>query len=129
MLTLGRKLPIEGGRDAFAPEGVGHRLARKQSTAVHPRAKVGGYRDIRRCRDDALHKGGLLTRQLVEQRAEAELRGHRRVDGDRQLARHIERRRLQPARAVLGDRYAVKKGLQSIRWYRQTFEPAPLVSG
>jgi hypothetical protein len=28
-----------------------------------------------------------------------------------------------------GDRYAVKKGLQSVRWYRQAFEPVPLVSG
>jgi hypothetical protein len=65
MLTLGGKIPIESGWDAFALEGAGYRLAREQSPTVHPRAKVGGYRDVWRCGDDPLDKWRLLARQSL----------------------------------------------------------------
>src|SRR6202049_411399 len=115
MLTLWRKFPAERGGDAFTPKDVGHLLAREQSTTVHPRAKVSRHRDVRRRGDDALGKWDLLSCQLIEQRTEAKLRGHCRLDGDGQLGRHVERRCLQSACTLRGERYTVKKDLQLIR--------------
>ena len=52
---------------------------------------------------------GIAAPELVEQRAEAELRRHRRLDRDRQFRRHIDPRRLIAARLVGGERDAIEK--------------------
>ena len=106
VLALGREFPVEGRGDALALEGVGHRLAREQPAPVHPRSEIGRDRHVRRGRDDAGGKLGLLLAELVEQRAEAGLRRHRRLDIDRKVGRHRDRRRLcrRSPRAANGTR-------------------------
>ena len=87
VLALGRELPVEGRGDAFAFERVGHALAREQAAAVDPWAEIGRDRDVGRGGDDALGERRLLARQLVEQRAEAELRRHLGLDRHRRALR------------------------------------------
>ena len=59
---------------------------------------------------------GVCSRaELVEQRAEADLRRHLRLDRDRKLGRAPRLRRLQPARPPWRERHAVEEGLQLCR--------------
>jgi hypothetical protein len=83
MLALGREFPIEGGRDALALEGVGHGLVREQPAPVHPGAEIGRNRHVGRRRDDMLREIVVAAADLVEQRAEAGLRRHHRLNGHR----------------------------------------------
>ena len=129
VLAFRRELPVEGRWDALALERVGHRLAREQAAAVDPRSEVGRDRDIGRGGDDALRQRGLLARQLVEQRAEPELRRHGGLDRDRQHVRHLDLRRLQAALAALRERHAVEERLEFVRRRGETLEPVPLVAG
>ena len=66
---------------------------------------------------------------LVEQRAEAGLRRHRRLDGDRQSFRHVDRWRVETPRLAGGERHAVEEALQFVRRQRQAFELVPFVAG
>ena len=66
-------------------------FAREQPAPVHPGSEIGRDRDVGRGGDDAGRKLGLLLAELVEQRAEAGLRRHGRLDGDREVVRHVDR--------------------------------------
>ena len=81
VLALGRELPVEGRGDVLALEGVGHGLAREQAAPVHPGAEIGRDGDVRRGGDDAPREVAVAAADFVEQRAEAGLRRHRRLDG------------------------------------------------
>ena len=83
MLALRRKVPIERRGYLLALEGVGQFLARKQAAAVDPGAEISRDGDIGRGRDNAFRDVGLPAAELIEQRAEARLRRHDRLDCDR----------------------------------------------
>ena len=53
VLSLGRKVPVEGGRNLLAAEQVGFFRAREQAAAVDPGTEIGRHRDVRRSGDDA----------------------------------------------------------------------------
>src|SRR5262245_9369287 len=61
MLALGRKIPIERRRNAFALERVGHLLAREQAAPVDPSAEIGRDGDVGRGGDHALGDGALAA--------------------------------------------------------------------
>ena len=124
-----REFPVEGRGDALALEHVGHLLAREQVAPVHPRPEIGRDGHVGRGRDDALDEIRVAAAELVQQRAEPELRRHRRLDRDGELA--PAPRRAAPdmaARLFRRERHAIEERLQLVRRRRQPLEPVPLVA-
>ena len=128
VLTLRREFPVERRRDALALEGVGHRMVREQAAPVHPRSEIGGHGDVRRRGDDALREVAVVAADLVEDRAEAGLRRHCRLDADRQFRGHGDGRRLEPAVAGGGERHAVEESLHFLGGHVQALELVPLMA-
>jgi hypothetical protein len=111
MLALGREFPIERRWNVLALEDIGHLLAREQAAPVHPGSEIGRHRHVGRGGDDVSREIAIAAADLVEQRAEAGLRRHRRLDGDRQAVRHVDFGRVQAARGAGGERHTVEESL------------------
>ena len=106
----------------------GQTLAREQSAAIDPSAKICGNRNVGRGRDDAVRKLRLPSTELVEHRTESRLRRHHGLDGERQFGRHRNRCRLVAPRR-LRERHLVEK-LPQLRWRSvQAFELIPFMPG
>ena len=72
---------------------------------------------------------GFFARQLVEQRAEAGLRRHFRLDGHGKRVGRRKARRREPARAAGRERHVVEEALQRFGFLPQAFEAVPFVPG
>jgi hypothetical protein len=116
MLAARRELPGECRGDALALEGVRHGLARKQAAAIDPRSEIGRHGHVGRRGDDARRKLAGAARDLVEQRAEADLGRHFRLDGHRQFIGNLDAMRLSPfaRRIPLLEQAGVIKGYKAV---------------
>ncbi len=128
MLALRRKIPIEGGRDAFALESIGELLAREQAAPIDPGSEICRDRHVGRGGDDAVRDLASLAPKLVEQRAEARLRGHDRLCRRRQLRRSRNAGGFVLA-ACCRERDAIEELLQLRRLDAQPLKGLPLVAG
>ena len=124
-----REIPVEGRRDALALEGVGERLAGEQAAPVDPRPEIGRDRHVGRGGDDARRRAvRRRAAELVEQRAEAGLRRHRRPGSSTvELGRHRERARAGSRRVGRArERHAVEERLQLRRRRRRALRTGPI---
>ena len=128
MLSGGRELPRERGRDALAFEGIRHRFAREQAPTIDPRPEIGRDRHVRRCRYNARRERRPAARDLVEQRAKPELRRRLWLDRDRELLRHLDTGCVQAAFAAGGERNAVEECGNALGRLAQAFERVPFVT-
>ena len=130
VLALGRELPIESRRDALALERVGHRLAREQPAAVHPGPRLVETVTSGDVGDDARGEFAVAAADLVEDRAEAGLRRHHRLESSpaiRPAPRSRGAFRRRPPAAANGTRS--RNACSSFRRQRKAFELVPFVAG
>ena len=99
MLSLRRKIPVEGRRDFLLPEQIGVLGFGEQAAAVDPGAEIGRHGDVRRRGDDARSQFAIAAREFVEHQPKALLGRHlrRRLEG--KLLRHIDHGRGETAAA------------------------------
>src|SRR5207248_7074460 len=129
VLALRREFPIEGGWDALAFKRVRQSLAGKQTSAIDPWPQTRRNRNVGRSGNDARGERRVVAAKLIEQCAEAELRGCLRLDGYWQFVRHSDAFGLQIAVAAACKGYTVKEGLNLWRRVIEPFEARPFLTG
>ena len=85
VLSLRRKIPVEGRGDLLLPEQIGILGLGEQSAAIDPGAEIGRDRDVGRRGDDARGQFGIAAREFVEHQAKALLGRHLRRRLEREL--------------------------------------------
>ncbi len=126
---LGEKsqLKVEGMRSLLKVSASA--CAREQAAAVDPGAEIGRHRHVRRGGDDARGELGFVAGDFVEQRAEACLRRHFRLDGHRKAVGHRDARRRQIAIVSLRERHAIEERRNIGFGLAQALEAIPFVAG
>src|SRR3569623_771412 len=131
MLAGGAELPIIGRWNSFCLEGVGQRVTREQTPAIHPRAKIGRDRDVGRRGDDMRGEFAILARDLIQNLAEAHLRrddfsGVRR---NRELVRHSYAGCGMPPRSFCEERRGMNEGVEPLFTQCRALPLVPLMTG
>src|SRR5947209_3228499 len=110
MLPLRGEVPVEGRGYALCSETVRDLLARKQSAAVDPRAKICGDGHVRRCRGDATREVAVEFADGVHDEAKTLLRRHRALCGELELSGHGDGWRAVAAPALRYEGNRFEKG-------------------